>query len=147
MPGLASSMKAHACFVRMGSAVPYFPPTAPVVAQATPSSAAQAPDAADAAVAARAKDWLHRLQTDTIDRTQLAEQMNAATDAQFAQVGTKLAPLGDPISFTLMQKATKGQYTVYLYEVKFAAITLYETFTLDSAGKIAGLFINQQPPQ
>jgi hypothetical protein len=71
-------------------------PVTTVISQTAPSSApsAAATDA-DAAVAARAKDWLHQIQTGKIDRSQLTDKMNAAlTDSMLAQVSAQLAPLG-----------------------------------------------------
>jgi hypothetical protein len=118
------------------------PPVTTVIAQAATS----APTAdADAAVTARAKDWLHQIQTGKIDRTQLTDKMNAAiTDSTLASVSSQLAPLGDPASFTLSSKTTKDVYTVYVFKVQWPSITLSETFALDQSGKIAGLYIGRQ---
>jgi hypothetical protein len=117
------------------------PVTATIVAQA---AATTAPASSDAAVAARAQSWLHAVQNGKIDRSQLDDKMNAAlTDAKLAAVAAKLAPLGEPKSFTLERKADHSPYRVYVYKVAFAKITLLETFTLDAAGKIAGFFLTR----
>jgi hypothetical protein len=122
-------------------------PVATLIAQAAPSATPSpaATSAADAAVAARAKEWLHMIQAGKIDRSQLDAKMNAAlTDTMLAQVSAQLAPLGDPTSFTLADKTTQGSYTAYIYKAVFAAITLYESFVLDPDGKIAGLLLKPQ---
>jgi hypothetical protein len=118
-----------------------------IVAQAPPSPAptAAATTAADAAVTARAKDWLHQIQTGKIDRSQLTDQMNAAlTDDKLKSVSAQLAPLGDPASFTLSQSITRGTVTIYVFTVQFASGTLSETFALDQNGKVAGLYLKPQ---
>ncbi len=122
-------------------------PVTTVIAQAAPSAtpSAAATTAADAAVAVRAKDWLHMIQAGKIDRSQLDAKMNAAlTDSLLAQVSAQIAPLGDPTSFTLDNKSTANSYTVYVYKVVFPAITLFESFALDPDGKIAGLLLKPQ---
>lgn len=117
------------------------PVTVTIVAQA---AATAAPASSDAAVAARAQSWLHAMQNGKIDRSQLDDKMNATlTDAKLAAVSAKLAPLGEPKSFTLEQKTTHPPYRVYVYKVVFAKMTLLETFTLDASGKIAGFFLNR----
>ena len=117
------------------------PVTSTIVAQAAVPAA---PAASDAAVAARAQSWLHAMQNGKIDRSQLDDKMNAAlTDAKLAAVSAKLAPLGEPKSFTLERKADHPPYRVYVYKVAFAKITLLETFTLDTGNKIAGFFLTR----
>ena len=119
------------------------PPVTTVIAQAAATSAPTS--AADATVTARAKDWLHQIQTGKIDRTQLTDKMNAAvTDSTLASVSAQLAPLGDPMSFTLSSKTFKDPYTVYVFSVQWPSITLTETFAVDKSGKIAGLYIGKQ---
>ncbi|HVR47902.1 MAG TPA: hypothetical protein VMT95_14820 [Candidatus Binatia bacterium] len=119
------------------------PPVTTVIAQAAATSAPTAD--ADAAVTARAKDWLHQIQTGKVDRTQLTDKMNAApTDSTLANVSVQLAPLGDPTSFTLSAKTTKDVYTVYLFKVQWPSVTLSETFAVDQSGKIAGLYFGKQ---
>jgi hypothetical protein len=125
------------------------PPVAVIIAQAYPTASptAAATTPADAAVAARAKDWLHQIQSGKIDRSQLDDKMNAAlTDTKLAQVSTQVAPLGDPSSFTLYRKVTNGSLSIYVYQVVFPSMTLYETFAFDADGKIAGLLLTPQNP-
>ncbi len=118
-------------------------PVTTVIAQAAATSTPTAN--ADAAVTARAKDWLHQIQAGKVDRTQLTDKMNTAlTDSMLANVSAQLAPLGDPTSFTLSSKTSKSAYTVYVFTVKWPAVTLSETFAVDLSGKIAGLYIGRQ---
>ena len=119
------------------------PPVTAVIAQAAATSAPAT--AGDAAVTARAKDWLHQIQAGKVDRTQLTDKMNAAlTDSTLANVSGQLAPLGEPTAFTLSSKMSKDAYTVYVFKVVWPSVTLSETFALDQSGKIAGLYIGKQ---
>ena len=94
----------------------------------------------DPAVTARAKDWLHRAQTGTIDRAQLTAQMNAAlTDDLMKQVEVQLAPLGDPIDFALVDMRSVAGSNVYLYKAQFKSSRLEELLSIDESGKINGL--------
>ena len=119
------------------------PAAAPAPAASTvPAASPVAATPADAAVATRAKDWLHQLQTGKVDRSQLDAKMNTAlTDSIVAQVSTQLAPLGDPTAFALTQKLVQGTNTIYIYKVTFPSVTLNEIFALDSDGKVAGLLL------
>ena len=123
-------------------------PVTTVIAQAasaSPSPAAAA--SSDAAVTARAKDWLRQLQTGKIDRSQLDDKMNAAlTDSVLANVSAQIAPLGNPSAFTLTRKAAQGGVSIYVFKVQFASVTLNEILALDSDGKIAGLRLMPQSP-
>jgi hypothetical protein len=122
-------------------------PVTMVIAQATPSPVPSAAIASDAVVMARAKDWLHQVQIGRIDRSQLNAKMNASlTDAMLASVSSKIAPLGNPTDFTLLQKETVDQLAVYIYKAQFPSLAIYETFALDSDGKIAGLLLSPQGP-
>jgi hypothetical protein len=119
------------------------PPVTTVVAQAAATSAPTAD--ADAATTARAKDWLHQVQTGKIDSTQLTDKLNAAiTDSTLSSVSAQLAALGTPTSFTLASTSTKDVYTIYVFTVQWPSITLSETFAVDPTGKIAGLSFGKQ---
>ena len=116
--------------------------TAPApAASASPASA----QAADPAIIARAKEWLHRLQTGDIDRSQLTAKMNEAlTPDVIKQISAKFGPLGDPQTFApLGQQSVPGDMTAYVYRVTFKSTTLNEVFVLDKDGKVAGV---QLPP-
>lgn len=117
-----------------------------VIAQvASPSPAPAA--ASDAAVTARAKDWFHQIQAGKIDRSQLDDKMNAAlTDSMVTNVSAQVAPLGNPSAFRLSRKMTQGNVSVYIFQVQFPSVTLYEAFGIDPDGKIAGLTLSPQSP-
>jgi hypothetical protein len=124
---------------------------APGIAMADPSPTPAAPTAATAApapaatvapeITARAKEWRHRFQTGDVDRSQLDTTMNSAlTPEMIQQVSEQLAPLGDPITFTIAgQQATAGGVMVYVYHVTFKTAGINEAFVLDKDGKIAGI--------
>jgi hypothetical protein len=101
---------------------------------------------ADTDVATRAKEWLHRLQTGNIDRSQLDTAMNSAmTPDVIKQIADKFGPLGDPQAFTPLgsQSVGGGGATAYVYRVAFKSATLNEVFVVDKDGKIGGI---QFPP-
>ncbi len=101
-----------------------------------PSSAPQV----DPKVTAIAKDWLHRIQTANVDRSQLTDKMSAAlTPALLQQVAAQLAPLGDPTAISFVGSETVQGITVYHFVLTFKAATVNEFLGIDSAGKIAGL--------
>jgi hypothetical protein len=95
--------------------------------------------------ATRAREWLHRMQTGDIDRSQLTATMNAdLTPDAIKQISAKFGPLGDPQSFTLLgQESVPDNETAYVYRVVFKTTTVNEVFVLDKDGKIAGI---QFPP-
>jgi hypothetical protein len=141
-PGPATTAAPAAAPVPASSAAPAAAP-APA-ASAVPPATPVAATPADAAVATRAKDWLHAIQTGKIDRTQLDAQANVAlTDTMLSQASAQLAPLGDPTAFTLTQKLVQGTSTIYLYKVVFPSITLNEIFVLDPDGKIADILLKR----
>jgi hypothetical protein len=94
----------------------------------------------DPAITARAKDWLHRAQTGTIDRAQLSAQMNSLlTDDLVKQVVAQLGPLGDPTDFRLVDMRNVAGSNVYMYRVLFKSGPLDEVLSIDDGGKINGL--------
>ncbi len=98
------------------------------------------PPVADAAITTRAKDWLHRVQSGDIDRTQLNGQMNAVlTDAAIKGAATQFGPLGSPGNFTLVDMRTVAGSNAYLYRATFATTSLFWLFSVDQSGKIDGL--------
>ncbi|MBV8066516.1 MAG: hypothetical protein JO113_00965 [Candidatus Eremiobacteraeota bacterium] len=125
------------------------PSPAPAAASPAPVPAASAAPAAanDTAVTARAKDWFHQIQTGKVDRSQLDQKMNAAlTDSLLANVSAQVGPLGNPSAFTLSKKASQGGISIYVFQMQFPSLTLYEIFALDADGKIAGLRLTPQSP-
>ena len=130
-------------------AVAYAQTTSTAAPSSMPSPAASAPEATPApgpsptaAITARAKDWLHRVQTGNVDRSQLSAKMNSAfTDAQVKQVASQTGAFGDPTSFAFVDSRIVQGVTVYQYRAVFKSITATWIFALDSDGKIAGMFL------
>ena len=122
----------------MPTASPAAPAPPVPSAQPLPSPVAAPPPSA--AVTAKAKDWLHRLQTAQIDRAQFDARMNTAlTDDIVKQAASQLGPLGDPTAFTYVEAQAAGDYVSYIYRVTFKTATINWIYTLDKQGKIAGL--------
>ncbi len=121
----------------------FFHVAAPGRAQTAPaqsSAPSSAPVQVDPKVTAIAKDWLHRVQTANVDRSQLTDQMNAAlTPALVQQVAAQLAPLGDPTAVSFVGSQTVQGVTIYHFVLTFKAGTVNEFLGIDAAGKIAGL--------
>ena len=107
------------------------------------SSAAVSPAPTDdKTVAARAREWFGRLQRGDIDRAQLTKEMNDGLPAdQVAHLSATLKTLGEPQSFTLIDKTQRGKFTVYRYHLDVTGGALTFTFVLDPAAMIAGLFV------
>jgi hypothetical protein len=104
-------------------------------------SARPTPDV-PAATIARAKDWLHRLQTANIDRAQLTPKMQAdlapAAAKHFAQ---KIGPFGTIETFAPIEEHHISGNTAYVFDVGFQnGTTAYFVFeTNDTSAKISGL--------
>jgi hypothetical protein len=94
----------------------------------------------DPKVTAIAKDWLRRIQTATVDRSQLTDEMSAAlTPSLVQQVAAQLAPLGDPTAVSFVGLQTVQGIAIYHFLLTFKAATFNEYLGIDGAGKIAGL--------
>jgi uncharacterized protein YuzE len=92
------------------------------------------------AVTARAKDVLHQLQTNTLDRSQFSNDFNKElTTQELARAGTQLASFGDAQQFTYDSQLTRGAETAYLYHVRLEHGQLDEIIAVDQDGKISGL--------
>jgi CubicO group peptidase (beta-lactamase class C family) len=112
----------------------YFPEARAAMAAFTPASG-EDPD-----ITARAREWLGRLQSGNIDRSQLGAQMNAAlTPAVLAQVKRQLSAFGTPNAFQYAGKTPRGTYTEYDYRVTFAKGVQKWLFVLGADRKIAGM--------
>lgn len=122
-------------------------PVAPASATpaASPAAGAPAVPAEDPAVTARAKEWLHRLQTGNIDRLQLTDLVNSGlTPTTIKQLADKFGPLGDPVRFVYEgTQVVAGDNVAYIYGVTFKTGAITYIFVLDKNGKISGL---QVPP-
>ena len=98
--------------------------------------------AATATPTTRATEWLHRLQTGTIDRAQLTPAVDKGLTASVVeQLADKLGPLGDPVAVKLTEtKPPVAGNTSYIFKVDFKNdATVYFIFVLDATGKISGL--------
>jgi D-alanyl-D-alanine carboxypeptidase len=118
--------------------------TAQRVFEAVEPSAAVALKAApgeDPAVTARVRDWIARLETGNLDRSQLDAEMNKALTPQLVgSVEKQLAMLGTPQQLIYRGKASLGaKATLYTYRAVFSAATFTLYFAVNSAGKIAGI--------
>jgi hypothetical protein len=119
-----------------------FPIATPMpTAMPTMSPAPAPPPPSGSAVLPRAKEWMLRVQTGEIDRSQLSSATNAALTASMARkLETDYGRLGRPVGFTFVNEQNLGNgNTAYNYRVRFKHATLMEKFVLDSAGKISGL--------
>jgi hypothetical protein len=130
------------------SAAPSAPASAAPSGAPSPVAAPTAPAAEDLAVTKRAKEWFHRMQTGTVDRSQLDARMNAAlSDDLVKQTSAKLAPLGTPTGFSYVKAVVVGNQIAYYYAVTVPTGTFYWLFGLDPDGKISGFYVRSQLPE
>jgi len=95
----------------------------------------------DLSVTARAKEWIQRVQTGRIDRTQLSATMSKAlTPELVAGAKAQFGRLGPTRMLTYLGNSVQGGSTVYLYRVDFAQDSLNLILSINAAGKIDGLF-------
>ncbi len=122
--------------------LPSLSPSFPSSAAPRVSPPASRAVAVDPAITARAREWLHRMQTANIDRLQLDARMNGIlTKTKIAQIAAALSPLGEPTNFTFLRKLQNKTGTAYVYGATFKAHPAMWLFSLDSAQKINGLVI------
>jgi hypothetical protein len=105
-----------------------------------PSPSASA-EPLDPAVLKRAKDWFHRVQAGTIDRTQLSDDLGARlTPDNVAALAKQTGDLGDPTTFDFARAIATDAETTYIFRLTFASgQALSWALTIDTAGKIAKL--------
>jgi hypothetical protein len=130
-----------------GTALAGVAPTAGPQASAAPAAAAtNAPPAEDPAVTAEAKAQYAAWETGKIDRSKYsADASKQLTDAMVTDVSGKLAPFGDPKSFTFLDKSVLNGNAVYTYGVETPKGKLQMLLALDGAGKISGIFFRPAP--
>jgi CubicO group peptidase (beta-lactamase class C family) len=93
----------------------------------------------DPAVTARAKEWLHRFETDDIDRSQLTATMSTLLTPELtAELQRQFAPLGVPQSLSYRGKVTSGTSTIYRYLATYPTGTFVILIGIDTSGKISG---------
>lgn len=114
-------------------------PAAPAPPMPSPTPSPGPPPTGE--ITSSAKDWLHRLQTGNVDRSQFDAQMNASfTDDQLKQVVSQFSALGEPATFAFVDSRILQGITAYRYTVTFksGAPTSTWLYAVDSDGKIAG---------
>ncbi len=112
----------------------------PNAASAIAAGAPPAPAAGEnAAVTARAKDWWQRLQTGTVDLSQVDAPFAQRLTPQFlAQVKTGLAPLGAPTDWIYQGSQSVPGGVVYHYWIRLDGVPHIWSIVLTRDNKIAG---------
>lgn len=96
-------------------------------------------------ITALARQWIGRLQTGDVDRSQLTSKMSAVFSSDVVRVLKRdIGGLGEPTSFVYRGMQSAGGIAVYKYRVQFPALALLLTLGIDSQGKIAGLNLTPQ---
>jgi CubicO group peptidase (beta-lactamase class C family) len=91
----------------------------------------------DPAVTARLRDWLSRIATGEIDRSQLSASFSSFyTPASAAQDRVAFGALGPPKTIAFRRQTIRNGVTVHFYEVTFAAARMGVDIELDQEGKI-----------
>lgn len=112
---------------------------APLPAATLPGLAANAA-AQNPAIESKAVEWLERVQSGNVDRSQLNKTIEAKlTPQMLATLQKQLAPLGKPYGAAYGGSKMVGQTTVYRYVVAFKDGSIEEYISFDAAGKISGL--------
>lgn len=94
----------------------------------------------DPAVTQRVRDWVNRLESGNIDRSQLDATMNAKLTPQFVtEVKQQMSILGAPQQLVYLGKTSANGITIYDYRAVFSAVSFTLRFGVNRAGKIAGL--------
>ena len=111
----------------------FFPPTKDQLA---------AQSAGDDVALARARDVFHRLQTGTLDQSQMtAEAAKRLTSDITSKAKASLSRLGNPAHFTQTDKYVFGTETVYGYRIEFRAGAIAFTLALDANQKVGELSV------
>jgi CubicO group peptidase (beta-lactamase class C family) len=96
----------------------------------------------DSAATERFRAFFVALQKGRIDRTTVTSELNAQLDAEaLGSVAERLAALGTLDKLVYRSKVEQGLGTVFRYTGVFSKQTTPMTFSLDKAGKIAGVFL------
>jgi len=96
----------------------------------------------DPRIDAQAKEWLGRLTSGSLDKTQMSPEMIAALTPAALKGGQDfLRAAGAVRSIRLAGFTPQSGFRVYVYRVTAAARDYTFTFVLDGHGKIAGLFV------
>jgi CubicO group peptidase (beta-lactamase class C family) len=99
----------------------------------------------DPAITALARQWMRRMQTGDIDKSQLSASFaKHLTRDMVSGMKEDLAPLGDPTSFVYRGKSKTNGATAYQYSVGFKGARLQLTIAVDSQGKISALGLGSE---
>lgn len=91
-------------------------------------------------VVAKAKEWFHRFQTASIDRSQLNAQVNAELTAEMIDhESATLRPFGNPSAFKFIRTYMISGKLGYDFLLQFAAGRIIEMIAFDPDGEIAGI--------
>lgn len=100
----------------------------------------------DQAVTVRAMDWLHRLQTGNVDRTQITIEFNRVlTPDRVKGIAQQLRSLGKVKSYAFVGHARSHGVSAYQYSVEFAAAKYLYLFEVDEKDQVAGILLS--PPK
>ena len=92
------------------------------------------------AITDRATEWLGRLASDKIDRTQLTTKFSEYLSDQVV-IRADFKDLGPVLSMVPIESFQRSGDTVYVFEVKFRAGTFRYQFALAPDGKVDGLLL------
>lgn len=125
------------------------PGTSAPAATAPPTTGSPVPVPApsvEQAVTVRAMDWLHRLQTGDIDRTQITIAFNRVlTPDRVKSIAAQLNSLGKVKSYAFVGQAKSHGVSGYQYTVEFAAAKYLYLFEVDDKDQVAGILLS--PPK
>jgi len=125
------------------------PATSAPAATAPPTTGSPVPVPApsvEQAVTVRAMDWLHRLQTGDIDRTQITIAFNRVlTPDRVKSIAAQLNSLGKVKSYAFVGQAKSHGVSGYQYTVEFAAAKYLYLFEVDDKDQVAGILLS--PPK
>jgi len=114
----------------------YYPDVAAQIAATTPPTPTPGEDAA---VTLRSKDWFHRLQTGTVDLTQVTPNFAARLTPQLlSQVKARLSGAGTPTDWIYLGSQSVTGATIYRYWIRLAGVPHVWSVGLSQDGKIAG---------
>lgn len=114
------------------SDVAFFEALHPALARAAQKSAT----GEDPRVTNIAREWIHRIQTGQVDRSQLTpDAVKLVTPSDLAMAKEALGSLGDP-QLVYLGKSVGPDATTYNYRVIFKAITLMMNLVIDRNGKV-----------
>jgi CubicO group peptidase (beta-lactamase class C family) len=118
-----------------------------IFSKLVPEALPTAAPAEDPAITARVREWLRRLQTGDIDRSQLGPAMSALlTPDKVRAIQLQVGALGQPLQLIYAGSTPiAADQKVYRYNATFAAGRFRIAMTLAATGAISGYFISPAP--